>query len=143
MRGLSINGWASILLGLGYIFYCAYGFDINPNKKFYNKLFVRQTFLTHFIAALGLFGYGYYRCNNGYYQETCYFAPFIFLIVLRFFNWLTRLATDRNIIISKRGDYIPPQYKWYIDGFFGFLIVLIPMLLSGFAMNKFRFGEFF
>ncbi|TWI85331.1 hypothetical protein IQ13_0491 [Lacibacter cauensis] len=143
MRDLSIGGWTSILLGFGYIIYCAYGFDTNPNKKFYHKLFVRQTFLTHLVAALGLFCYGYYRCNNGHYQETFYFAPLIFLIALMFFNWLTRLATDRNILISTRWDSRPPQYKWYIDGFFSFLIVLIPILSSVLAMNKFRFGEFF
>ena len=143
MKDLSIGGWVSILLGFSYIFYCAYGFETKPDKKFYNKLFIRQTFLTHFLATFGLLCYGYYRCSNGHYQETFYFAPFIFLIVLVLFNWLTKIATKRNIIISTRWDSKPPQYKWYIDGFFSFLIVIIPIISCGLAMNKFRFGEFF
>jgi hypothetical protein len=143
VKDLSIGGWVSILLGFSYIFYCAFGFETKPSKKFYNKLFVRDTFITHFIATLGLFGYGYFRCSNGHYDETFYFAPFLFLITLVFFNWLTKIATDRNILISTRWDSKPPQYKWYIDGFFSFLIVLIPIILCGYAINKFRFGEFF
>jgi len=142
VKDLSINGWLSIILGFSYIFYCAYGFETKPAKKFYNKLLYRQTFLAHSIATLGLFGYGYYRCSNGHYQETFYFAPFIFLIGLVFFNWLTTVATERNIIISTRWDSKPPQYKWYIDGLFSFLIVFIPIVSCGYVMNKFRFGEF-
>ena len=143
MKDLSIGCWTSILLGFSYIFYCAYGFETNPSKKFYNKLFVRHTFMTHFIATLGIFSYGYFRCSNGHYEETFYFAPFLFLIALLFFNWLTKIATDRNILISTKWDLKLPQYKWYIDGLFSFLIVFIPIISCVYAQNKFRFGEFF
>ena len=143
MKSLTIGGWISIILGFGYIFYCAYGFESKPKRKFYHKLFLKKTFWIHFIATLGLFVFGFYRCKKGHYKETFYFAPFIFLIILIFFNWLTRIAIKRDILISTRWDSKPSNYKWYIDGIFSFLIVLIPFLFCGYAMNKFRFGEIF
>jgi hypothetical protein len=143
VSSLSFSGWTSIFVGMGYLFYCAYGFELDPHKKFYNKLFSQHTFIIHFLVTFIIFCFGYYRCSYGKFQETFYFTPFIFLITLVFFNWLTRLILNRNIIISSRWDSKPPEYKWYIDGFFSYLVILMSILFPGLAMNKFRFGTFF
>ena len=143
MNNLDFESWLSIIVSFGYIFYAAASFETDPKKKFYNRLLSNQTFAMHFILSAFVCYYGYYRSVNGHYQEIFYVAPFLFLIFLRFFNWLTKYSTDRNILIASKWDYKPDEYKWYIDGLFTIFIIALPIIISGLAMNKIRFGEFF
>jgi hypothetical protein len=135
--------YIGILYGLGYIFYATISFHSDYEKKFYYKLFDKQTFLLNLIITFLIAYFGLYRCKEGYFRETFFMAPFLFLITLRLLDLLSLAFNKRHVIIATRHDDRPEYYKWYIDGLLSVLIVSLPIVTCGHLMNKFRFGQLF
>ena len=132
----------SIIIGFGYIFSMTAGFSLHPEKKYYNKLFDFKTYLIHFIISLAVSGYGLYYSLNVDGRGAFYFAPTFFLILFLLLDKLTQLLLNRHLLIVTRWDYKPSSYKWYIDSVVMFLLMFIPIILSGLIMNKINYGTF-
>jgi hypothetical protein len=135
--------YLGILYGLGYIFYSSISFQSNYQKKFYYKLFDKQTFVIHLLVTFLIAWFGFYRCKQGYFRETFFIAPFLFLLTLRLFDLLSLTINKRHVIIATRYDDRPKYYRWYTDGILSIVIVALPIVTCGHLMNKFKIGQFF
>lgn len=133
----------SIIIGLCYIFTMTIGGSLYPEKKYYNKLFDFKTYLIHFIISLVVSGYGLYYILSIDGRGAFFFAPTIFLILFLLFDKLTLLLLNRHLLIVTKWDFMPPSYKWYVDGIVMFLLMFIPIISSGIIMNKINWGTFF
>jgi len=131
----------SVFLGLGYIFCMLTLFSSNPRKKYYNQLFKRKTFLVHVVFALLLASFGVYRTKYVDTREVAYFTPLLFLIAFRLFDSIIFKTEGRHILVVTRGDWRPSEHKWWKDGLFTVLSVIIPFLLSVFILSLLKRSE--
>ena len=75
-----------------------------------------------------------YRIKSQGVSDTAYFIPILFLIVFRLLDLIVMKSQGRHILIVTKGDQMPPEYKWWIDGVFSVLSVIVPFLISIFIM---------
>lgn len=135
--------YLGILYGVGYIFYSSISFQSDYRKKFYYRLFNNRLYFAHLLFTFLVACFGLFRCSQGFYQETFFIAPFLFLLLLRLLDLLVIALSERHIIISTRHDDRPENYEWYIDGILSVIIIAFPLIACGHLMNKFRFGQLF
>lgn len=116
----------SMIVGLGYCYLTI----INSSRqkdKYYYKLFETRTFSLHLLGAVILGLFGIWRVKNFDGREFMYFGPFVYLLFLRLFNYLTILIYDRPIILATRWDS-PPKGKNGIK-FYDRLILVVLLLI--------------
>jgi hypothetical protein len=117
----------SMAIGFGYCYLTI----INSSRqkdKYYYKLFETRTFLVHLLGAVLLGLLGFWRVINFDTREFMYFGPFVYLLFLRLFNYLTIFIYNRPIILATRWDS-PPKGKdgiKFYDRFIGVILSLIP-----------------
>ena len=130
----------SILPGFCYVFYMVMGFSHIPRKKPYNKLFKLKTYGIHLFGSVVSSLLGVYLCQHNM-PATGLFSPFVFLLTLLLADKTVQILAGRHILIAMRGDKKPASYKWYLDGFLGFLVLFFPLISAGIALNWVRFGK--
>ena len=135
---ISSNGWLSLIVGFGYVFWMAVGISLVPKNKPYNRLFNLTTYLGHLACSVVLSSYGLYVCRHIEPRATFFFAPTVFLLLFFIADKVTQSLTGRHVILATRQDFKPTQYVWYIDGILGVFILLGSILIPGFLINYFR-----
>lgn len=141
----NLNVYLSVIIGIGYIFYTIIGkYSLEPKDQYYNRLLETKPFILNLSFAAILVIIGIWRVAYYDKRETFYFAPLIYLLLLRLFNLFSILINQRNLILATGVDN-PPKGKEGInfsDRVFVFLLFLVPVIICGMIMNKLNFGVF-
>lgn len=133
-----------LFYGIGYVFFVSLGFlERDPSKRIYNRLLSIRLFTIHLAANTLIAAVGIYRVTMGHHREVWAISPLLFLLLLHPINFLVRAGTGRNIMIFARGDEIPEHYSFLYDGILGMVLIVIPIVLPGYLMNKLNTGNYF
>jgi hypothetical protein len=141
---MSLTAWLSLMYGIGYVLFVSLGFlEDDPTKRIYNRLLSTRLYSIHLAINAIIAAAGIYRVLIGNHREIWAISPFLFLLLLHPINFLVRAGTGRNIMIFARGDKIPPHYSFLYDGMLGIVLIVVPIILPGYLMNKLNSGNFF
>ena len=131
-----------IIIGAGYVLNATIGlFEDNPEDRLYNRLLSGGLYFRHLLWASVLLIFGVYRIYEGNDRDVWAISPFIFLVLLRPINSIVKAGTGRNILIYTRWEKRPDNYSFFLDGITGFFLIVIPLVVPGYIMNKLIHGN--
>ena len=91
-----------------------FGWRRNPKKKFYQRLFNIKTYLLTLACSVLLWLVPIYYILNGQGMNFTifFFTPFIYLLLFKAADYMSKLINKRHIIIVSRWDIIPREHNW-------------------------------
>jgi len=120
----------SAFIAISYILFMSMAFSTDPRKKYYNRLFEKSTYSIHLLLALALAIFGFIRIKDIDIREVGFLGPLFYLVIFKLLDFIVMKLEGRHVFIVTRGDSMPSGYKWWLDGIFSFLSIIVPLLLT-------------
>lgn len=122
--------WISGCIYIILLYELILGWSTKQNRKFYTKLFDAKVYYFSLLISLFLMIKPVYDLIKiKQFTLPILAIPFVYLLLFKIINTVSRKINKRNIIIVGRSDAWPQEHKWYVDSLLHYVATIISIAL--------------